>query len=60
MDTINLQQKTRAKKGIVEPYWFENDTIGLPRTLFYRITIPLQAFDSGLEYEEQVGENSEE
>lgn len=53
MDTINLQHKTGTAKGVVEPYWFENENIGLPRTLFYRITIPLQAFDSGLEYEDQ-------
>lgn len=53
MDRIQLQSKTQAQKGTVEAYWFENQNIGLGETLFHRITIPLTAFDSGLEYEEQ-------
>ena len=53
MDKIKLQSKTEALKGTVEAYWFENEHIGLERTLFHRITIPLASFDSGLDYEEQ-------
>ncbi|AWF80512.1 hypothetical protein BTJ40_06640 [Microbulbifer sp. A4B17] len=53
MDKIELQRKTKAKNGKVEAYWFENESIGLQKTLFHRITIPLEPFDSGLEYEEQ-------
>ena len=53
MDKIQLQSKTLAPKGIVELYWFENQNIGLEKTLFHRITIPLKPFNSGLVYEEQ-------
>lgn len=53
MDKIQLQSKTKALKGSVEAYWFENENIGLKNTLFHRIKIPLAVFDSGLEYEEQ-------
>ena len=51
--TIDLQNKTQAEKGTVEKYWFENENIGLKRTLFHRISIPLKPFDSGIEYESQ-------
>ena len=53
MDKINLQDKTKAKKGKVEIYWFENESIGLQKTLFHRIYIPLEPFNSGLDYESQ-------
>ena len=53
MDKIQLQSKTKALKGTIEAYWFENTNIGLKNTLFHRITIPLSAFDSGLDYEAQ-------
>ncbi len=53
VDKIELQRKTKAKAGKVEAYWFENENIGLKKTLFHRITIPLEPFDSGLDYEEQ-------
>lgn len=53
MENIQLQSKTKALKGSVEAYWFENENIGLENTLFHRISIPLAAFDSGLDYEEQ-------
>lgn len=53
MNNIQLQSKTKALKGRIEAYWFENENIGLKNTLFHRITIPLAAFDSGLDYEEQ-------
>jgi hypothetical protein len=53
MEKINLQQKAKAKRGHAEMYWFENEFVGLKKTLFHRITIPLTPFDSGLEYESQ-------
>lgn len=53
MDIINLQNKTSAKEGIIEYYWFENENIDLRNTLFHRIVIPLEPFDSGLDYVEQ-------
>ena len=53
MDEINLQSKTKAKVGTIEYYWFENENIGLKNTLFHRISIPLEPFDSSLEYVEQ-------
>jgi hypothetical protein len=53
MDKINLQNKAKAKKGTAEMYWFENEFVGLKKTLFHRIIIPLTSFDSGLEYERQ-------
>ena len=50
---VGLQSKTQVTKGIIESYWFENETIGLPNTLFHRITLTLKKFNSGLDYEEQ-------
>ncbi len=48
MNIIDLQNKTSAKKGKVDIFWFQNLDIGLERTLFHKIHIPLKAFDSGL------------
>lgn len=53
MNEINLQNKTTAEKGYAEKYWFENEKIGLKKTLFHRIHVPLTPFNSGLEYEDQ-------
>jgi len=53
MKKIELQKKTTAKNGKIEIYYFENENIGLKKTLFHRIYIPLEPFDSGLEYESQ-------
>lgn len=53
MNKINLQKKAQAREGRAEKYWFENDTTGLEKTLFHRITIPLTPFHSGLNYESQ-------
>ncbi|MBN8680041.1 MAG: hypothetical protein J0M29_17560 [Chitinophagales bacterium] len=53
MNKINLQKKAQAREGRAEKYWFKNDTTGLEKTLFYRITIPLTPFNSGLNYESQ-------
>ncbi len=58
MDKINLQSLTKAEKGIVEKYWFENEHIGLKRTLFHRVYIPLTPFNSRLDYEEQPVETA--
>jgi hypothetical protein len=53
MKEIQLQEKTKAKRGLIEIYWFENEFIGLEKTLFHRIYVPLEPFDSGLDYEDQ-------
>jgi hypothetical protein len=53
MDKINLQDKTKAVSAVIESYWFEDESIGLEKTLFHKISIPLEPFDSGLDYEEQ-------
>ena len=53
MNKINLQNKAKTKQGRAEMYWFENEFVGLKKTLFHRITIPLMPFDSGLLYESQ-------
>lgn len=55
---INLQSKTVAKKGEASCYWFENKNIGLKRTLYHRFKIPLEPFDSGLEYLPQPEETT--
>lgn len=57
MNTINLQDKTTAEKGKIEVFWFENDSIGLEKTLFHRMNIPLKSFDSGLKNETQPTDN---
>lgn len=56
MNKIDLQNKTKPKEGTIEYYWFENENIGLKKTLFHRITIQLEPFDSGLAYAEQPEE----
>ena len=56
MDIIDLQRKARLKEGTIEYYWFENENIGLKNTLFHRINIPLEPFDSGLDYVHQPEE----
>ncbi len=50
---IDLQNRTAAVPGTIKAHWFENAYIGLSRTLFHIIKIPLKPFDSGLEYEKQ-------
>jgi hypothetical protein len=39
--------------GQMRAHLYQNPGIGLPPTLFYDITIPLEPFDCGLEWEEQ-------
>jgi hypothetical protein len=53
---IGLQTKARPLKGTIEHYWFENEHVGLARTLFHRIRIPFEPFDSGLDYVSQPEE----
>lgn len=53
MDKINLITKTKPEEGVIEYFWFENLKIGLQRTCFHRIIIPLKPFDSGLDYMKQ-------
>jgi hypothetical protein len=53
MNKINLQKKSQARGGSAGKYWFENKIIGLEKTLFHRISIPLTPFNSGLKYESQ-------
>jgi hypothetical protein len=53
MTTIDLHARTRPKPGTIEHYWFENPHIGLARTCFHRILVPLDPFDSGLDYARQ-------
>ena len=50
MDVIDLQSKAVPKRGRIEAYWFENENIGLPRTLFHRLYLPFEPMDTGLEY----------
>jgi hypothetical protein len=54
MHRINLQEKTKARKGTVEAYWFENELTGLDYTCFHRITIPLTKFYTGLEFDPNI------
>jgi hypothetical protein len=53
VETISFQSKARPLEGTIEHYWFENELVGLARTLFHRIRIPFEPFDSGLDYVEQ-------
>jgi hypothetical protein len=45
--------KFRPLPGQMTAHLVENPAFGLPRTLWYTITIPLKPFNSGLEYETQ-------
>lgn len=58
LSTINLQGRTETKEGVISYYWFENKNIGLTKTLFHNLEIPLKPFDSGLTYVEQPEETS--
>lgn len=53
MTSIGLQANARCLKGAIEHYWFENEKVGLRRTLFHRICISFEPFDSGLDYVQQ-------
>ncbi len=55
---IDFENKAKPKEVSIEYYWFENKSIGLAKTLFHRIIIPLEPFDSGLEHVQQP-ENTE-
>lgn len=53
---MNLQKKTKPTIGTIKNYWFKNPKIGLPRTLFYCISVNFEPFDSGLEHINQPEE----
>lgn len=48
----------KPKLGTMRAHLFENPNAGIEPTLFYDITIPLELFDSGLDYELQPEETS--
>jgi hypothetical protein len=58
MVKIDLQNKTKPREGSIECYRFENENIGLSKTMFHRITIPLEPFDSGLTHVDQPEETA--
>ncbi len=58
MIKIDLQSKTKPKVGRITYHWFENPNIGLPLTRFHAFEIPLELFNSGIEYEHQPVETS--
>ena len=58
MKQIELQKKTAAKAGKIEIYYFENENTGLKKTLFHRIYVPLEPFNTGLAYESQPVETA--
>lgn len=41
---IDLQSKTTAKEGVIEIFEFEKEDIGLKKTVFHRMFIPLEPF----------------
>jgi hypothetical protein len=45
MQQIDLQTNTHALPGTVEAYWYKGENPEDERTLFHRITIPLQEFN---------------
>ena len=53
MNRIELQKKAIPMNGKIEIYFYENKSIGLKKTLFHRIYIPIEPFNSGLDYEQQ-------
>ena len=53
---FDLQNKTKPKEKTIQYYWFENENVGLVKTLFHRIEIPLEPFDSGIDYVNQPQE----
>ncbi|RUO34813.1 hypothetical protein [Aliidiomarina soli] len=53
MDRINLQAKTKALPGVIECYAAQSPHTRAREARIHRLMIPLQLFDSGLDYEEQ-------
>lgn len=47
MDTMDLQNKTQAKPGTVEAYWYQNEEPNTGRTMYHRVIIPLAAVGDG-------------
>lgn len=52
--TLNLQEKTSSKEGIFEFYNFVNPPIIPIDTKYCRIEIPLDDFESGLDFDEEI------
>ena len=53
---IKIQEKTSVEKCKIESYWFENKSIGLENTLFYKIEFFLKEFDPCLDFEDGLVE----
>lgn len=48
LQTIDLQNKTTAKEGVIEIFEFEDEKTDLQKTVFHRMFIPLEPFNPGL------------
>lgn len=46
MDSINLQDKATAGKGIIDVFWYANKSVGIQKTIFHRMNIPLKSLAS--------------
>ena len=58
MIEISMQEKTTPLPAKIGTHWFENENIGLLRTLFHRIEIPLAPFNTGQDYIDQPEKTS--
>lgn len=58
LSDVRFAEQLRPQEGTIEHYWFENEHVGLERTRFHRITIPLEPIDSGLDYLDQPEQTS--
>lgn len=53
MGSINLQEKTAVGTGMIDVFWHENKSIGIQKTIFHRMNIPLKSIPSELDSESQ-------
>ena len=58
MIKINLLSKTKPKRGEIVTYKFKNEFLGIQERLEHGITIPLEEFETGLEWESYPIETS--
>lgn len=49
---INFAEKAEFLPGKIEAYWFENLHVGIQKTLFHSVTLPIAPFDSGFDCDE--------
>lgn len=49
---INFAEKAEFLPGKIEAYWFENLHLGIQKTLFHSVTLPIKPFDSGFDCDE--------